>query len=95
MKTFLMNVKGQPERVETELGEMGTPRENAKAVSDLISQIKAHPMCLTFEFTGSHYRVLYPCGMVFDGAQVAVSNRSKSAAFGGNGASLETKRSQQ
>lgn len=41
---------------------MNNPNENIKAVTDLISEIKNHPMCMKFEDQGSHYQVIYPDG---------------------------------
>lgn len=38
-------------------------------VASLTAQVRAHPMCLTFEDDGRYFRVIYPAGMYPNGAQ--------------------------
>lgn len=44
--------------------------DNINAVAVALEAVKAHCMCLKFEETETHYRVIYPNGFFPDGSQV-------------------------
>lgn len=50
-----------------------TIQENIEAVRIMRQTVETHPMCASFEDTGSHYFVLYPRGMCLDGCRVNYS----------------------
>lgn len=59
------------------------PHQNKAAVTAKLQEVKAHPMCLSFEDTGSSYRVIYPSGDEFwvDGLHATYLKLGKLAAL--------------
>jgi len=45
-------------------------KENIKQAADAKAAVLAHCMCLKYEETGTHYRVIYPDGYYPNGVQV-------------------------
>ena len=52
------------------LDEDSTIHNRVAKVRDRLAAVKAHCMCLRFEETRTHYRVIYPDGYFPEGIQV-------------------------
>ena len=58
-----------------------TPQRNMARVAELLAAVNTHPMCAKFEELGGKYRVIYPPGMILDGAQATHAGCGKSVAL--------------
>ena len=48
------------------------PNDNIARVAKLEAEVRNHPICLSLEAQADGYLVMYPAGMIIDGARASI-----------------------